>query len=839
MKHQSSVVQWDQVQREELAEIERRFAGDDCDPLVGLAFSGGGIRSATFGLGVLQALKDLNLLDKIHYLSTVSGGGYIGSWLTANCTRQRDWLEKPTDWDESVRHLRRYSNYLSPDVGVFSADTWSMFTVWIRNALLVQLTVVLAIACALTAPRVLIVLFDNWANVGDLRWVSIVLFLFGVAGIAGNEMRVSRLHAVKLLQAKAWLWGGAPAALLVSAAWLYGNYMQFHPFADGKVQLVAAVPIALLLVVAAFLLQPVAVRLVGVFKRKPPTEVNYTQSWVQGAVVLPMLATGFLVAAIIWNQSYTQFTAFDSYGQLFLHTWQYWPFPLSVMFFSIWLLSFCGVTSLKKWGWLVAALAPVVCVVVLHALLCAILLLNAQWTTDPFDGLPHAFVFTPALVLFAFALTIVMLIGMIGRRSTEGIREWWSRLGAWLAIYGAAWMIIAIAAVYGPDGARWLFHLHPKISFGAAAAWITTVAGGLFAGNSESTGGQRTSQKGVSKLQLLALVAPFVFIAGLLVLVALGIDEIVRLNTADLSWWSPIDSWLHWKSTFLIVSAIVLGACTVALAIMTWRIDINEFSLNAFYRNRLVRCYLGASRFEKQADGSFVSHRKPQNFTGFDDRDDIPLAELTVKPKPEARATTTEGVTDAASLGLVGARRGPLHLVNCALNLGGSSDLALHTRHSASFTLSSLHCGSSYMSRTMAGPGEPLGYVPTARYGGAVGAPTLGQAISVSGAAASPNMGYHTSPVVAFLLTVFNIRLGWWFPSPAQESRSKDAAPSPRWNLPYLFAELFGLATDKSRFLMISDGGHFENLAVYELIKRRCAVIIVSDAECDPNLAFE
>ena len=50
---------------------------------VGLAFSGGGIRSATFNLGVLQALADLKLLFRVDYLSTVSGGGYIGAWLAA------------------------------------------------------------------------------------------------------------------------------------------------------------------------------------------------------------------------------------------------------------------------------------------------------------------------------------------------------------------------------------------------------------------------------------------------------------------------------------------------------------------------------------------------------------------------------------------------------------------------------------------------------------------------------------------------------------------------------------------------------------------------------------
>ena len=53
------------------------------DNLTGLAFSGGGIRSATFNLGILQALAERGLLRKFDYLSTVSGGGYIGSWLAA------------------------------------------------------------------------------------------------------------------------------------------------------------------------------------------------------------------------------------------------------------------------------------------------------------------------------------------------------------------------------------------------------------------------------------------------------------------------------------------------------------------------------------------------------------------------------------------------------------------------------------------------------------------------------------------------------------------------------------------------------------------------------------
>src|ERR1700676_4803389 len=57
--------------------------------LSALCLSGGGIRSAALSLGVIQALADHKLLDKFNYLSTVSGGGYIGSWLSTWLYRVR------------------------------------------------------------------------------------------------------------------------------------------------------------------------------------------------------------------------------------------------------------------------------------------------------------------------------------------------------------------------------------------------------------------------------------------------------------------------------------------------------------------------------------------------------------------------------------------------------------------------------------------------------------------------------------------------------------------------------------------------------------------------------
>jgi len=174
-------------------------------------------------------------------------------------------------------------------------------------------------------------------------------------------------------------------------------------------------------------------------------------------------------------------------------------------------------------------------------------------------------------------------------------------------------------------------------------------------------------------------------------------------------------------------------------------------------------------------------------------------------------------------LGKGDAFRGPFPIFNCALNLSGSSDLALHTRHSASFSLTPLFCGADR---------RLVGYSTTERFAGGV---MLGQAVAISGAAASPNMGFNTSALVAFLLTMFNVRLGWWFPNPSGPLWTH---PGLNFSLYYLVRELFGAADEKNFFVNVSDGGHFENLGIYELVRRRCKVIIVSDAECDELLQF-
>jgi hypothetical protein len=116
---------------------------------------------------------------------------------------------------------------------------------------------------------------------------------------------------------------------------------------------------------------------------------------------------------------------------------------------------------------------------------------------------------------------------------------------------------------------------------------------------------------------------------------------------------------------------------------------------------------------------------------------------------------------------------------------------------------------------------------------------TLGTAITISGAAASPNMGYHSSPVLAFIMTLFNVRLGAWFGNPGKRGSKCYEDIAPKLAFWQFSREAFGLTNDKDDYVYLSDGGHFENLGLYEMVLRRCRYIVVSDAGCDPNCALE
>ena len=111
--------------------------------------------------------------------------------------------------------------------------------------------------------------------------------------------------------------------------------------------------------------------------------------------------------------------------------------------------------------------------------------------------------------------------------------------------------------------------------------------------------------------------------------------------------------------------------------------------------------------------------------------------------------------------------------------------------------------------------------------------------MAISGAAANPNMGYNSSPAVGFLMTLFNARLGAWLGNTNRYGELTYRRNGPHQALWPLFAELFGMTHADGSYVNLSDGGHFDNLGLYEVVLRRCRNILVSDAGCDGKGSFE
>jgi hypothetical protein len=276
----------------------------------------------------------------------------------------------------------------------------------------------------------------------------------------------------------------------------------------------------------------------------------------------------------------------------------------------------------------------------------------------------------------------------------------------------------------------------------------------------------------------------------------------------------------------LLVSALVAW-------LLGWRVDINEFSMHSFYKNRLSRCYLGAT---------VPGRRQADPFTGFDERSQVKTANGKMQEHPPF-------MTDLLPLGYrkatgqAGHYDGPFPIFCTTLNLTTGEDLATQERKGTSFAFTPLYSGYS-VSWTDGQPNDEVsynGYVPTDEYAYRNGGIHLDSAVAISGAALNPNQGYNSNPAFAFLMTFFNVRLGWWI----SNTRKMDTWPAangrstPRFALFHLFKELFGMAGDGTGYVNLSDGGHFENMGLYELVRRRCSYIVVCDAEADPEMKFE
>jgi hypothetical protein len=375
---------------------EHPDAAADAMGLIGLSFSGGGIRSATFNLGMLQALAKTGILRHVDYLSTVSGGGYIGAWLNAMIHRADSEATGPAHGmdlaepglipgnlappnrqpQDAIAYLRAYSNYLTPKVSLLSADTWSLAAIWFRNTILNLTILVSGIAALMLAARC----FGIWTLVrspGSI-WYSRDFWIC------------------------VWMCG---LSLTVSAVFLgmnVGRRLRKTWRSDRGVQI---------LVVAPAIVVALSVTVLICNHRIPDAT-----SWI-------FYAGGFLAAAFFLFQSFAGFWYCFQAQHDNKHAW--------------------------LWGGLVqvgvAALSSLVTACLFHFLVVVMYV----WQDAPYFAWLLLAV-CPPIVLTVLTLGVVVNIGLLGRDIPDDVREWTGRLGAWIWIYAIGWLLFFGAAIYGP-----------------------------------------------------------------------------------------------------------------------------------------------------------------------------------------------------------------------------------------------------------------------------------------------------------------------------------------------------------------------------------------------------
>ena len=243
--------------------------------------------------------------------------------------------------------------------------------------------------------------------------------------------------------------------------------------------------------------------------------------------------------------------------------------------------------------------------------------------------------------------------------------------------------------------------------------------------------------------------------------------------------------------------------------------SLNASSLHNFYRARLTRSYVSVGNAARGFTPNALAQATPSavdtltRVSSIVAHDDLPLDEY----RPHAHG-------------------GPLHLVNVCVNqtVDDRTGEFNRDRKGRNMTLSSVGCD-------LGSPAQRT--VIECRDGAA---PTLGQWVAISGAAAAPGMGSHTSKGLAALLTLCGVRLGYWLEIASINGKLlQDSAwlrKTPKYT--HLLDEMLATfpGSDDAHWY-VSDGGHFENTGVYALLKREVDVIVVADCGADPKYAFD
>jgi Patatin-like phospholipase len=760
--------------------------------VVGLALSGGGIRSSAICLGVLQALNHHDLIKRIDYLSTVSGGGYIGSSLTATMTCAKEFVfgqtpvagsvaERASEISDTpaVGHIRNYSNYLIP---AGARDLLTGIAIVVRG-LVANLSLTLPVVLVLAAVTV-------WST--PLRSCLAVANLFGV-DVGAEIPKQCDLHHFWLVDHYGFTAVAALAALLPLVASVISYLVSRSAAGRG--------PSIFLVYLAGF---TVVIGAICDFAHYLPVR-HFALTLAAALLGLVLFFAWALKQSFAAPDNLQEFRGhWPTIGATFLVLlaligfFEFQPFMIAEMFDT----ADSGVTGSVVGGvaigWvksLAAITAPIAGVVTVFRQQFAELL-KGNSVSSEFGSMVLAIGAKAAIWIAGAALPLIIWVGYL-----------------YLCYWGIGNDAIVQAGKCPPQQSNCSLESPPT-----AMAAPKTLAGKIQFDSKTST--------------FLAEIAPGAAPAA-------PKTEPVTLTSHTPGWLVSLGKIFgdptKWSQPDLgYIFGLSMAALYASVALLLFFLSLlltpNANSLHRLYRDRLSKAFLFDPKHFADGQPARVEASLDQG------RDFLPLDRMKLSdlfppaPNQDSAPATGEHTATPGQPAKSDTKRkldAPYHLINTALNIQGSDYANRRGRNADFFLFSPLHVGS-----------EATNYANTVEFEGVVPALDLATAIAVSGAAASSNMGSSSIKPLTPTLALLNVRLGYWLTNPRYVPASPQNQPKHHSTALYLWSEVTGRLYENADAVYLTDGGHIENLGVYELLRRRCKVIIAVDAEADVPMNF-
>ncbi|WP_257167843.1 patatin-like phospholipase family protein [Bradyrhizobium sp. SRS-191] len=707
----------------------------ESDDWKGIGLSGGGIRSATFSLGALQALVAHGLLAKFDYISTVSGGGYIGSSL--------QWWWSEARAKEAAAVAQEARDAAQAAGGVPPSDSAQARAV---NGTTVD-----------NGPRVYGVDRDNFPYGCD-----------HLSNLNQSDSHDQKRNLAFLRNHGNYLISGEGITALS------GIYVVLRTL---LISLIVWLPLIFLLFL---IVQFINLLLTSVIEQVFP------------ALDRPL--PGFPESWFTWTCNSTR--AQCPFALPPLYTLALVIYAVGVLFFVFMSLLFALLTRVPSevgQGRKVSTAALLPALAGGAMIIVPILL---YWRLISFTTLAVIV----ASSLFGIVLIARFVFEYFFRGSSVTASYWWRRtLEEWFGLIFA----IGLAVLVAGSLPVLPFFLAQKITASDSPSIIFTAFFTVLSGAASALYGYYSFVKKIDETIAARVFVPLgaaIFLYGTLTFGYIGsvfvFDVFSQKNSPLLPGnLASYKALIAYASTVFIIVGVVLSI----------RANVNQIGLHRFYRDRLMEAFLPSTLAVQIGRASYSPVA-----------DRLNLVSLRSSYSPAARNGSPV----------------PYPLINAFARIVRDQDPKIVNRGGVNFILSPFYIGSRSTSWE-----DTASYTDEDRYGPL----TLATAMAASGAAVNSNAGYigtgfTRNRLVSAIMTILNMRLGIWVGNPWRKGKRRS---QPAYWSPTLTAGLLGYGRARTgAFIEISDGGNFENLGLYELVRRKLGIIVLIDGEADATIAL-